>query len=236
LAGRSEAIAAVPVRKRVRSTLAADDKDRVPAWKPEYPSDGVRCGFNPPAPTSPEGNLPPSLRPNLTRPEPLQYKVRKGRAGHGKPWDARQGIERPHLAHQRRSGLLSFRGADALSSTAKDARKEIWLTNMPPERSTCMLAALSPMRWRFPTFDEYPAFLSSDNPLFSLCRQGHRKARVGSYFSYIEPRHFVRHFWGLDLRGAYRSANSQVARELNARTCGIPTRSASNSQREDWVL
>jgi len=118
---------------------------------------------------------------------------------------------------------------------AKDPPKEIWLTNMPPEKSPRVLAALSSMTWRFLTFDEYPAFLTSDNPLFFFTSMGIGKPESEVTFP-ISSHITLWATWRLDLKEGYFPTNSQVVKELTRRTCSIATRYAFHSRRVDWVL
>lgn len=125
--------------------------------------------------------------------------------------------------------------AKIIDRYAKDPPKEIWLTNMPPEKSPRVLAALSSMTWRFLTFDDYPAFLSSDNPLFFFTSMGIGKPESEVTFP-ISSNIALWATWRLDLKEGYFPTNSQVVKELNRRTCSIAARYAFHSQSEDWVL
>jgi hypothetical protein len=118
---------------------------------------------------------------------------------------------------------------------AKDPPKGIWLTNMPPEKSPRVLAALSSMTWRFLTFDGYPAFLSSDNPLFFFTGMGIGKPESEVTFP-VSSNIALWATWRLDLKEGYFPTNSQTVKELNRRTCSIVTRYVFHSQSEDWVL
>jgi hypothetical protein len=124
---------------------------------------------------------------------------------------------------------------DMIDKFAKDPPKEIWLTNMPPEKSPRVLAALSSMTWRFLTFDEYPAFLTSDNPLFFFLSMGIGKPESEVTFP-ISSNIALWATWRLDLKEGYFPTNSQVVKELNRRICSIATRYAFHSQGEEWVL
>ena len=124
---------------------------------------------------------------------------------------------------------------EIIDKYAKDPPKEIWLTNMPPEKSPRVLAALSSMTWRFLTFDEYPAFLTSDNPLFFFTSMGIGNPESEVTFP-ISSHITLWATWQLDLKEGYFPTNSQVVKELNRRTCSIATRYAFHSQGEDWVL
>lgn len=118
---------------------------------------------------------------------------------------------------------------------AKDPPKDVWLTNLPPEKSPRVLAALSSMTWRFLTFDAYPAFLSSDNPLFYFTSMGIGKPESEVTFP-ISSSIALWATWRPDLREGYFPTNSQVVKELNRRTCSMATRFIFHSQSEDWVL
>lgn len=118
---------------------------------------------------------------------------------------------------------------------AKDPSKGIWLTNMPPEKSPRVVAALSSMTWQFLTFDGYPAFLSSDNPLFFFTDMGIGKAESEVTFP-ISSNITLWATWRLDLKEGYFPTNTQVVKELNCRTCSIATRYVFHSESEDWVL
>ena len=118
---------------------------------------------------------------------------------------------------------------------AKDPPKEIWLTNMPPEKSPRVFAALSSMTWCFLTFDEYSAFLTSDNPLFFFADIGIGKPESEVTFP-ISSNIALWATWRSDLQEGYFPTNSQVIKELNRRTCSIATRYAFHSQKQDWIL
>jgi ElaB/YqjD/DUF883 family membrane-anchored ribosome-binding protein len=124
---------------------------------------------------------------------------------------------------------------EIIDKYAKDPPKEIWLTNMPPEKSPRVLAALSSMAWRFLTFDEYPAFLTSDNPLFFFTSMGIGNQESEVTFP-ISSHIALWATWRLDLKEGYFPTNSQVVKELSRRTCSVATRYAFHSQGEDWVL
>jgi hypothetical protein len=118
---------------------------------------------------------------------------------------------------------------------AKDPPKEIWLTNMPPEKSPRVLGALSSMTWRFLLFDEYPGFLSSDNPFFFFASMGIGKPKSEVTFP-ISSNITLWATWRRDLKEGYFPTNSQVVKELNRRILSTTTRYAFHSKKEDWVL
>lgn len=124
---------------------------------------------------------------------------------------------------------------EIIDKYAKEPPKEIWLPNMPAEKSPRVLAALSGMTWRFLTFDEYPAFLTSDNPLFFFTSIGIGNPESEVTFP-ISSHIALWATWRLDLKEGYFPTRSQVVKELNRRTCSIATRYVFHSKCEEWVL
>jgi len=118
---------------------------------------------------------------------------------------------------------------------AKEPPKEIWLINMPPEKSPRVLAALSRMTWRFLTFDEHPAFLTSDNPVFYFTSMGIGKPESEVTFP-ISSHIALWATWRLDLKEGYFQTSPQVVKELNRRTSSVATRYVFHSVYEEWVL
>jgi hypothetical protein len=117
----------------------------------------------------------------------------------------------------------------------KEPPEGIWLTNIPPEKTPRMLDALSSMTWRFLVFDEYPAFLTSDNPVFYFEGEGIGKPEsevtipISSHIALWAN-------WRRDPKEGYFPTTSQVVKELNRRTCSIAARFVYHLQEEDWVL
>lgn len=124
---------------------------------------------------------------------------------------------------------------EILDRFAKNPPKKIWLTNMPPEKSPRLFAALSSMTWCFLVFDDYPAFLTSDNPIFFFTSMGIGKPESEVSFP-ISSNIVLWANWRTDLKEGYFTASAQVIKELNRRTCSIATRFVFHSQIEDWVL
>jgi len=113
--------------------------------------------------------------------------------------------------------------------------KEIWLTSMPPEKSPRILAALSRMTWRFFTFDKYPAFLTSDNPVFYFTSMGIGNPESEVTFP-VSSHIALWATWRLDLEEGYFETNTQVVKELTRRTASFATRYAFHSIDVEWVL
>lgn len=138
--------------------------------------------------------------------------------------------ERAEVIQKRRAEIGKI-----IDKYAKEPPREFWLTNMPPEKSPRVLAALSGMTWRFLTFDGYPAFLTSDNPLFFFTSMGIGNPESEVTFP-ISTHIALWATWRRDLKEGYFPTSSQVVKELNRRTCSIATRYVFHSKREEWVL
>ena len=138
--------------------------------------------------------------------------------------------EKADIAQKRKAEI-----DEIIDKYAKDPPKEFWLTNMPPENSPNVLAALGNMTWRFLTFDEYPTFLTSDNPLFFFTGMGIGKPESEVTFP-ISSHIALWATWRLDLKEGYFPTRSQVVKELNRRTCSIATRYVFHLKCETWVL
>ncbi len=118
---------------------------------------------------------------------------------------------------------------------ANDPPKEIWLTNIPPEKTPRVFAALCSMTWRFLTFDKYPAFLTSDNPVFFFESMGIGNPESEVVFP-ISSHISLWATWRRDLEEGYFQTRSQVVKELNRRTCSTASRFVYHPHMEDWVL
>ena len=143
---------------------------------------------------------------------------------------AREQPDKNEFIQERRAEI-----GEIIDRYAKDPPNQIWLINMPPEKSPRVLAALSSMTWQFLIFDGYPAFLSSDNPLFFFTSMGIGKPESEVTFP-ISSNIALWATWRLDLKEGYFPTNSQVVKELNRRTCSIATRYIFHCKSEDWVL
>jgi hypothetical protein len=142
------------------------------------------------------------------------------------------------LEKPEKTAFIEGRRAEAhtiIDRYASDPPKDVWLRNIPPERRPGPLAALSRMTWRFFTFDQYPAFLTSDNPVFYFTNMGVGKPE--SEVTFPISSHIA--LWATrrsDLAEGYFPTNPQVVRELNRRTASFSTRYVFHSTDEKWVL
>lgn len=138
--------------------------------------------------------------------------------------------ERGEFIKKRRAEIQTM-----IDKYAGEPPKEIWLTNIPPEKSPRVLSTLSRMTWRFFTFDEYPAFLTSDNPVFYFTGMGIGNPESEVTFP-ISSHIALWATWRHDLKEGYFKTSPQVAKELNRRTVSIATRYAFHSIYGEWVL
>lgn len=138
--------------------------------------------------------------------------------------------EKATLIQKRKSEIQEI-----LDEYSKDPPKEIWLDNIPPERSPRIVAALTGMTWRFLTFDDKPVFLTSDNPVFYFTSIGIGKPESEVTFpisSYI----ILWATWRTDLPEGYITANNQAVKEMNRRTVNNALRYVFHRKDERWIL
>jgi hypothetical protein len=127
------------------------------------------------------------------------------------------------------------RDHEMIDRYAQDPPDDIWLRTIPPEKWPRALVALSSMTWVFLTFDQYPAFLASDNPVFYFTNIG--IGRPESEVTFPVSSHIA--LWAsrrTDLTEGFFETKQQVVREVNRRTASVATRYVFHSGDEDWVL
>lgn len=125
---------------------------------------------------------------------------------------------------------------EVLERFSRELPKEIWLTNIPPERSPQTLAALSRMTWRFFVSDRGPSFLTSDNPVFYFTTLGIGRPQSEVTFP-ISSTIALWATWRQDIDEVhFIPAKESVVKELNRRTASLATRYMFHSKNEPWVL
>ncbi len=122
-----------------------------------------------------------------------------------------------------------------LKKYSKDPPKDIWLDNIPPERSPKVVAALNGMIWRFLVSKPESEFLTSDNPLFFFTSIGIGKPNSEVLFP-IAKNIALWATWKTHLPEGYIQATTQAVKEMNRRTVSNATRYVFKSKDEDWVL
>lgn len=123
---------------------------------------------------------------------------------------------------------------EILDRYSKNPPKEIWLKNIPPDRSPKVIAAMKSMTWRFLTFDK-PVFLSCDNPVFYFTSIGIGNPK--SEITFPISSHIVLWVtWRTDLSEGYFNTTIQAIKEINRRTVDNATRYIYHCKEEKWIL
>ncbi|WAC08087.1 MAG: DUF4238 domain-containing protein [Thermodesulfobacteriota bacterium] len=124
---------------------------------------------------------------------------------------------------------------DILAIYATDPPKDIWLGNIPPERTPRIVEAMKAMTWTFWEFDQYPAFLTCDNPVFYFTWMGVGKKE--SEISFPISSHIVLWAtWRADLPRNFITASSQIVKEMNRRIVHNANRFAFHCRDEHWIV
>lgn len=123
---------------------------------------------------------------------------------------------------------------DIVSTYAVNPPKDIWLKNIPPERTPRIVEALNAMTWTFWEFNQSPVFLTCDNPLFYFTSMG--VGRPDSELSFPISSHIILWAtWRTDLPRNFIKASSQIVKEFNRRTVDNAGRYIFHAREESWV-
>jgi len=137
-----------------------------------------------------------------------------------------------------REGLAQSRKLEVdniLRSISREPPAEIWHQIIRAESTPRVIEAIATMTWRFFTFDEKPAFLTCDNPVFFFSHMG--IGRPESELSFPVCSNVM--LWATrrtDLPEVYSPANMPIVKEMTRRTASITTRYVFHAKEEDWVL
>ena len=124
---------------------------------------------------------------------------------------------------------------DILAIYAVDPPKDIWLENIPPERTPRIVDAMKAMTWTFWEFDQRPVFLTCDNPVFYFTWMG--VGRKDSEISFPISSHVVLWAtWRADLPRNFIKASTQIVKEMNRRTVYNANRYVFHSRDEHWIV
>lgn len=126
--------------------------------------------------------------------------------------------------------------ADLLGKFAKDPPKDVWLENLPPNRTPQIVEALSQMIWRFLVFDDAPVFFTSDNPVFYP--KGIGIGRLESEVIFPISSHII--LWanwrkGHIPIGYVNKINKQLVRKANQYIVSNSTRYVFRAKDEEWI-
>jgi hypothetical protein len=123
---------------------------------------------------------------------------------------------------------------DILSIYAVNPPKDIWLENIPPERTPRIVEAIKAMTWSFWEFNQNPVFLTCDNPLFYFTGMG--VGKPDSEISFPISSHIVLWAtWRVDLPAKFIKASTQIVKELNRRTVDNASKYIYHSRDENWI-
>ncbi len=118
---------------------------------------------------------------------------------------------------------------------SQEPPEDVWHQVIPAERTPGMIAAVATMTWRFFTFDEEPAFLTCDNPVFFFSHLG--IGRAESELSFPVSIHVT--LWAtrrVDLAEGYFPATTAIVKEMNRRTASVTMRYVFHAKDEHWIL
>lgn len=150
-------------------------------------------------------------------------------------WD--QEISKLVTEHPDKTDLLKTRRAEIKKNLEKyslNPPKDFWLSLIPPERTPNVINVLQQMTWHFLTFDEYPAFLTCDNPVFYFTWMGIGKPESEVTFP-ISSNIVLWATWREDIEEKYSEIKRQAIKEINRRTATNATRFVYHARDESWI-
>lgn len=138
--------------------------------------------------------------------------------------------EKIDLAEKHRRKLQEFR-----TFKESDLLYDIWLANIPPEKTPQSVEVLSQMTWRFFKTENGGYFITSDNPLFFFRWMGIGKPQSEVTFP-ITQNIALWATWRTDIHEGYFPARPQVVKEINRRTSSIANQYLFSPRLETWIL
>lgn len=123
---------------------------------------------------------------------------------------------------------------DLRTTKVSDIIHDIWLANIPPEKTPQTLEVLTQMTWRFFTTGEGSYFISSDNPLFFFRWMGIGKEQSEITFP-ITQNIALWATWRIDINEGYFSTPPQVIKEINRRTASMAHKYLYSPRSETWI-
>lgn len=137
-----------------------------------------------------------------------------------------------------KKSIAQSRKAEAdgiLKRLSQDPPPEIWHRTIPAESTPRMVEAIATMTWRFLTFDERPAFLTCDNPVFFFPQLG--IGRMESELSFPISSNIM--LWATrrtDIPEGYFPTKMIIVKEMTRRTATVTTRYVFHATEENWIL
>ena len=111
---------------------------------------------------------------------------------------------------------------------------DIWLNNLPPDKTPQSVDVLSQMTWRFLIADEGQFFLTSDNPLFFFNWMGIGK-EISEVTFPITKKIALWATWRSDISEGFLSTSSQAVKEINRRTASIAAQYLYSPYADQWI-
>lgn len=124
--------------------------------------------------------------------------------------------------------------ADTLNKYAIDPPKDFWLDLINPSRTPNVIKLLQMMTWTFLTVDDYPAFLTCDNPIYYFPWMGMGQPNSEVTFP-ISSNIALLASWSRNIIDGYYPVKAQSAREVNRRTASNATRFVYHCRQEKWI-
>lgn len=121
-----------------------------------------------------------------------------------------------------------------LDRCAEDPPMEAWLDGIPAEQSPQIVDAIRGMTWRFLTFDERPAFLTCDSPVFYTA--GFWIENPTSELTFPLSSHAALWATWLRIPEGYFPTTEEACEEINCRTANSATRYVYYREDESWVV
>lgn len=122
-----------------------------------------------------------------------------------------------------------------LDKYSKEMPVNIWLDNISPSKAPRVVETMNKMTWRFLTYDQKPAFLTSDDPVFYFTNIGIGKPESEITFP-LSSHVALWASWRSDLAEGYFSTNIQAVKEINRRTAYNAERFLYHCEDENWIL
>jgi hypothetical protein len=111
---------------------------------------------------------------------------------------------------------------------------DIWLQNIPPEKTPQSVDVFSQMTWRFMIASRGQYFITSDNPLFFFPWMGIGKEMSEVTFP-ITKDIALWATWRIDIGEGFFPASSQLVKEVNRRTASISTQFLYSPYPAEWI-
>lgn len=121
-----------------------------------------------------------------------------------------------------------------LEKYSKNFSKDFWLKLILPERTPRSLKAIYEMTWLFLTCEEFPAFLTCDNPVFYFQSIGIDKPESEITFP-ISSNIVLWATWRSGIQEGYSLIKNQAIKEINRRTATNATRFIYHARDKDWI-